>query len=319
MTKTLAKTDGGRGLALVARAQDYIADSVAENTKRGYGSDFRQYAAWCESCGFTALPADPPTVAAYFSAMADAGKKPSTIDRARAAIRMAHETAGAADPTGHKSVKLTLKGIRRAVGVAKAKKSPILATDVKAMLAALPAGPAGVRDRALILVGFAGAFRRSEVAGIAVEHIEHTAEGIKVFLPKSKTDQEGAGRLVGIKRGDNPATCPVRALEAWIEAAGIDAGPVFRSVNRHGHIGAGAITPQSVALVVKRAAAAAGLDPAKYSGHSLRAGFVTQGALNGATEANIMRQTGHTSNATVKGYIRIANIFRDNVSGMLGL
>lgn len=318
MSKQLAKTDRRRGIALVARANDYIADSVADNTKRGYASDFRQFSAWCELAGFKPLPAAPTTVAAYFSAMADAGKKPSTIDRARAAIKMAHETAGAADPTGHKSVKLTLRGIRRTFGTAKAKKSPILASDVRAMVSGLPEGLGGVRDRALILVGFAGAFRRSEVAGLSIENIEHTAEGLKVLLTKSKTDQEGQGRYVGIKRGSNPATCPVRALEAWTVAASITSGPIFRRVDRHGNIKE-AITPQTVALVVKRAATAVGLDPAKYSGHSLRAGFVTQGALNGASEANIMRQTGHTSHATVRGYVRIANIFKDNVSGILGL
>jgi len=305
----------GRGLA---RVHDYIADSVADNTKRGYAADFRQFTRWCEAAGLQHLPAEPATVAAYFSAMADAGKRPSTIDRARAAIKMAHETACASDPTSHKHVTLTLKGIRRRVGTAKARKSPILATDVRAMVAALPDSPIGLRDRALILVGFAGAFRRSEVAGICVEHIEHTAEGIKVFLPRSKTDQEGEGRYVGIKRGDNPATCPVRALAAWCEAAGIANGTIFRRVDRHGRI-RGPITPQSVALVVKRAAEAAGLDSATYSGHSLRAGCVTQAALNGASEVNIMRQTGHTSHATVRGYIRIANIFTDNVSGLLGL
>lgn len=122
----------------------------------------------------------------------------------------------------------------------------------------------------------------------------------------------GQGRYVGIKRGSNPATCPVRALTAWIEAAGVTSGPIFRRVDRHGNI-LGPMTSQTVALVVKRAAAAAGLDPAKYSGHSLRAGFVTQGAINGASESNIMRSTGHKSHDTVRGYIRIANIFKDNV------
>ncbi len=293
-------------------------DSLAENTRRSYACDFYMFAAWCECSGFKSLPANPATVAAYFSAMADAGRKPSTIDRAKAAIKMAHETAGAVDPTNHKSVKLTLKGIRRAIGTAKAKKSPVLATDIRAMVESLPSGLIGNRDRALILVGFAGAFRRSEVAGLTIEHVEETVEGIKVFLPRSKTDQEGQGRYVGIKRGSNPSTCPVRALAAWCEAAEITSGPIFHRVDRHSRV-MEAITPQTVALVVKRAAVAAGLDSTKYSGHSLRAGFVTQGALNGASEANIMRQTGHTSHATVRGYIRIANIFKDNVSGMLGL
>jgi len=320
METGITKTEAG-GLALADRVRDYIADSVADNTKRGYASDWRTFCAWCEDRGWTPLPATPATVAAYFSDMADAGKKSSTISRARAAIHMAHETAGAAgsaNPTTHKAVAQTLKGIRRKLGTARTKKAPILADDIRAMLKTLPDGLLGVRDRALLLVGFAGAFRRSELAGLAVDCLEYTAEGVKILLPKSKTDQDGQGRYVGIKRGSTPATCPVRALESWTKAAGITEGPVFRSVDRHGRVGA-AISSQSIALVVKRAATAAGLDAAKYSGHSLRAGFVTQGAVNGASEANIMRQTGHTSSDTVRGYIRIANIFRDNVSGMLGL
>lgn len=311
-----AKMDENTGIALVNRAKDYIADAVSDNTKRGYASDFRRFSEWCESSGFCSLPAEPATVAAYFSLLADSGKKPSTIDRARAAIRMAHETAELPDPTSHKSVRLTLAGIRRTVGTAPVKKSPLLVADIRAMLSVLPDGLIGIRDRALLLIGFAGAFRRSELAGLTVECLEFSAEGVKVFLPKSKTDQEGSGRYVGIARGNG--LCPVRALEAWIEAAGITDGPVFLSVDRHGKLKE-VITPQSVALAVKRAADAAGLDPAKYSGHSLRAGFVTQASMNGASESNIMRSTGHTSHATVKGYIRIANLFQDNASNRLGL
>jgi len=317
MERTLAKTDS-RGLALQGRVNEYIAESVADNTKRAYASDWRQFAAWCESNGFGSLPANPATVAAYFAHLADSGKKASTIDRARAAIHMAHISAAVTDPTAAESVKKTLQGIRRSVGTAKTKKAPVLSVDVEAMVNALPDTTLGVRDRAIILVGFAGAFRRSEIAGIAIEHIEHTAEGVKILLPKSKTDQDAAGRVVGIKRGRKPHTCPVRALEAWIAAAGITSGPVFRHIDRHSRILEG-ITPQAVALVVKRAATAAGLDPAKYSGHSLRAGCVTQGAINGASVTNIMRQTGHKSSDTVQGYIRIANVFKHNVSGMLGL
>ena len=318
MTKELAQIDHSIENAFIERARDYITDSVSENTKRGYKSDFRKFSAWCLSAGFPSLPATSTTVAAYFSAMADLGKKASTIDRARAAIRMAHESAGFADPTSDRHVRLVLKGIRRRLGTAKDKKTPILATDIIAMVKSLPESLIGTRDCAIILLGFAGAFRRSELAGIAFEHIEEMAEGIKIFLPKSKTDQEGQGRYVGIKRGSNPATCPVRALNAWIEASGITSGAIFRSIDRHSNIKE-SITPQSIAIVVKRAAKAAELDPAKYSGHSLRAGFVTQGAINGASETNIMRQTGHKSHDTVRGYVRIANIFKDNVSGMLGL
>lgn len=316
MAEALARRDSD--LALVERAKDYIADSMAENTRRAYNSDFRQFSAWCAEAGLPALPASPGAVAAYLSALADAGRRVSTIERARAAIKVAHETAGAADPTAHKHVALTLRGIRRRLGAAPTKKAPILTNDIRAMVDALPDSLLGLRDRAILLLGFAGAFRRSELAYIHAEHIEYTAEGVRVYLPRSKTDQEGQGRYVGIKRGTDPRTCPVRALAAWCDAAGISSGPVFRMVDRHGNI-RGPITPQTVALVVKRACRAAGLDPERYSGHSLRAGFVTQAALSGATESNIMRQTGHTSSATVKGYIRIANIFCDNASGLLGL
>jgi integrase len=244
--------------------------------------------------------------------------KPSSIDRIRAAIRMAHESAGYSDPTDHISIRKELKGIRNKKGTAKTKKAPTLSTDIKAMIATLPESTIGIRDKALLLIGFAGAFRRSELVDIQIEHLQETTEGIKILLPRSKTDQEGAGRLVAIRRGANPATCPVRALKAWIEVTGIVSGSLFRRVDRHGNI-KDSMTAQSVALVVKRAAEAAGLDASQYSGHSLRAGFVTQGAINGATETNIMRQTGHKSYETVRGYIRIANIFQDNVSGMLDL
>ena len=300
------------------RAKEYIADSVAQNTRRGYQSDYRRFALWCKTLGLHSIPASPESIASYLSYMADTGRKPSTIDRARAAIRMAHETAGLADPTNDRMVRLALKGIRRKLGTAKIKKSPVLTEDVIAMVSVLPENIMGIRDRALILIGFSGAFRRSELVGILLEHIEETPEGIKVLLPRSKTDQDGEGRYVGIKRGSVPATCPVRALRAWLDAAAITSGPVFRRVDRHGNV-LEKISAQSVGLIVKRAVKAAGLDPTKYSGHSLRAGFVTQAAIAGATETNIMRQTGHKSHATLQIYIRIADLFKDNPSSMLGL
>ncbi|MHB9108558.1 MAG: site-specific integrase [Armatimonadota bacterium] len=211
-----------------------------------------------------------------------------------------------------------LRGIRRTIGTASKGKAPILSADIAAMVAMLPDTLLGLRDRTLLLVGFAGGFRRSELAGISVEHLEETDEGVKILLPRSKTDQEGRGRLVAILRGKNPATCPVRALRAWREAAEITSGPVFRRVDRHGRV-LEPLRAQAVALVVKRAAVAAQLDPAQYAGHSLRSGLVTQAAKNKATVADIMRQTGHRSTETVNRYVRKANIFEDNISGIVGL
>ncbi len=318
MTEVLAVRESQELSVFIDRAKDYIADSMADNTKRCYESDFRQFSIWCSDRNTVSLPASPAVIASYLAYMADSGKKASTIDRARAAIRMAHDTARYDDPTDSVEVRRTLKGIRRNIGTARTKKAPVLTNDIQAMLNTLPSGTIGVRDKALLLVGFAGGFRRSEIVGITVECIEHTAEGIRILLTRSKTDQEGQGQYVGIKRSDNPSTCPVRALNDWLETSGIKSGPVFRRVDRHSNVST-PMTSQSVALIVKRAAESAGLDAAKYSGHSLRAGLVTQAALSGATETNIMRQTRHKKTDTVREYVRIANIFKDNVSGILGL
>jgi integrase len=187
------------------------------------------------------------------------------------------------------------------------------------MMKALPRKLQGIRDRALLLIGFSGGFRRSELAQLAVEDIAVGKRGLTIHLGRSKTDQEGAGRKVGIPYGSDPATCPVRSYAAWLEAAKLERGPVFREIDRHGHVGAQALHKDSVGLIVKRAAARIGLDASRYAGHSLRAGLATQAYVNGATELDIMRQTGHRSLATVRKYIRDATLFRDNPAARLGL
>lgn len=305
-------------VGLSAQTSEYVGESISANTKKAYQSDYRQFESWCKAADFSALPATPAAVADYFSDMAKSGAKASTISRRRAAIRLAHVSAGHADVTANALVRATLKGIKRSLGTAPDKKSPVLTNDVKAMVGTLDGSLKDLRDKALLLIGFTAGMRRSELVGIDVDHIEECAEGIRLLIPRSKTDQEGEGRVIGIARGSNPATCPVRALNAYLSAAVIETGSVFRSVNRHGQIG-GRLTAQSVALVVKASAKAAGLNPETYSGHSLRAGLVTQAAIAGVTAENIMRQTGHKSHNTVMGYIRIANVFSDNASGALGL
>lgn len=303
---------------LSTQTSEFVGESIAANTKKAYQSDYHQFENWCKVAGVKALPATPAVVAEYFSHMATSGSKASTIDRRKAAIRLAHVSAGLNDVTNHSLVQATLKGIKRSLGTAPAKKSPVLTNDVKAMIDTLDDSLKGLRDKALLLVGFTAGMRRSEIVAIDTDHVEECVEGIRLLIPRSKTDQEGAGRVIGIRRGSNPATCPVRALNAYMTAAGIESGSVFRSINRHGQVG-GRLTAQSVALVVKASAKAAGLNPETYSGHSLRAGLVTQAAIAGVTAENIMRQTGHKSHNTVMGYIRIANVFSDNASGALGL
>ena len=302
-----------------ARLADYLAASTAENTRRAYAGDFAHFAAWCAQYGAAPLPAAPEVVALYLSALAET-HKPATLTRRVSAIAAAHKAAGHESPTRSDVVRDALKGIRRTQGTAPDAKAPLTVADVRAITREhLPAGVKGTRDAALLLVGFAGGLRRSELVGIDVEHVAFVGEGVVITLPRSKTDQDGAGRPVAIPFGAHKDTCPVRALTAWIAAAGVEAGPVFRPVNRHGQIGAGRLSGRGVALVVKHYAAARGRDARAYAGHSLRAGFATAAARGGASERDIMRQTGHKSEAMVRRYIRDGNLFRANAAGALGL
>ena len=187
------------------------------------------------------------------------------------------------------------------------------------MVAHLPRDAAGTRDRAVLLVGFAGAMRRCELVGLDVADLQPRDEGMVVIPSVSKTDQEGQGRRIAPAYGTDPETCPVTAVRAWMEMAGINEGSVIRSVDRHGNIGAGWLDAKAVSLIVKRAAQRAGMDPTSYSGHSLRAGFVTSAAVNGASERAIAAHTGHRSMEVLRGYVRHATVFTDNAATMLGL
>jgi integrase len=185
-------------------------------------------------------------------------------------------------------------------------------------VSALPTNPRWLRDRALLLVGFAGGFRRSELAALGMADITETEDGLKVLIRRSKTDQEGEGRTIGIPYGSDPRTCPVRAYRAWLKASGITDGQIFRHFHNR-KMGERAISPQAVALIVKRAAERAGIDATDLAGHSLRSGLATTAAKNGASERAIMRQTGHKSVQMVRRYIHEAELFHDNCAGKLGL
>jgi site-specific recombinase XerD len=305
---------------LTARAKDYITNSKAANTRKAYRSDWACFMSFCESTGLQPLPALPETVALYITYLADQkGYKVSTISRRIASISQAHQIAGYVSPTKEAIVQNTMAGIKRAKGLSTKGAAPITIEGLRRMVATLPENLLGVRDRALLLLGFAGAFRRSELVSLNVSDVEETPEGLLVHLRKSKTDQEGKGQLKAICYGSNPVTCPVRALRAWLEASNITAGPLFRAMDRHGNIRQGKLSGEAVSLIIKRAAKAAGMDPANYSGHSLRAGFCTTAARNGQPSRAIMKQTGHRSEAMVSRYIRLANAFRDNAVVGLGL
>jgi site-specific recombinase XerD len=309
---------GAGSLELAKTVRDYIGASRSANTLRAYASDWRDFRTWCESHGQCPLPATPATVAAYIAESA-ARLKVSTIQRRLNAIAQAHASLSLKPPTEDGQVRSTMKGVRRTKGTAPAQKAPTLTDDIRAMVDATDGGIIGTRDRALLLLGFSGAFRRSELVGLDVENCKFGRDGLTIALRRSKTDQTGVGRMIGIPYGSNPATCPIRALQDWIEQAGITAGPLFRCVNRHGHVQADRLSDYGVVRIVKKLADRAGLDPAKFAGHSLRAGHATAAAIAGASERSIMNQTGHKSVQMVRRYIREGNLFRENSAAKLGI
>ena len=300
------------------QAQEFIRASKAESTLRGYRTDWHHFCEWCQGHGICPLPATAETVAAYIAECA--GRlRVGSIQRRLNAIAEAHKAIGLESPTTAGMVRNTLKGIKRTKGTAANQKAAALTDDIRAMIGATDAGIIGLRDRALILLGFAGAFRRSELVGLNVEDCAFGKDGLTITLRRSKTDQEGAGRKVGIPYGANPETCPVRIVQAWLELAGVTTGPLFRSINRHGRVQPGRLSGADVARIIKKLVRRAGLDPAKYAGHSLRAGHATAAAIAGASEKSIMAQTGHRSAQMVRRYIRDGSLFRENSAGKLGL
>lgn len=285
----------------------YLQAALADNTKRAYQDDLAHFQKW----GGT-VPTCPEHVALYLANFADK-LAAATLSRRLVAIGKAHNTQGFTNPCTSAVVKDTLRGIRRTHGSAQKQATPAIKEDLIEMIAGL-SGLKGIRDRALLLIGFAGAFRRSELAGLNIEDLEFNSQGVIVYLRRSKTDQEGVGRKVGIPHARG-SICPVAALRTWLEIATIDSGRIFRSISRHSQIVGETLSPHAVSLVVKERARAAGLDPAKYSGHSLRAGLITSAAKAGVSSWKIRQQTGHKSDAMLIRYIRDSQIFVDNAAG----
>jgi site-specific recombinase XerD len=298
----------------IERAADLARQEKAPATRRAYGSDFAIFRAWCTARGVGALPATAESVAGFVASEVERGSRPSTIGRRVAAIRYAHRLAGHPTPTDDERVKATVRGARRSLGTAARKKTPATAECVISMALGTGDGLIGLRDRALLLLGFAGAFRRSELVALDCEDIEETESGLRVTIARSKTDQEGEGATIAIVRGS--IACPVDALQAWRDAGGITAGPVFRSIRKGGKVGA-RLSAQSVADVVKARAENVGLDPALFAGHSLRAGFLTSAAKRGASIFKMMDQSRHRSVDTLRGYVRDAEIFKDHAGAGL--
>ncbi len=296
--------------AALAQAKAYAGASKADRTVQAYRGAFGQFHTWCKDVNAGSLPASIETVAAYLGALATRGCKASTIDLHAAAIAFAHRAAGLEPPTNSEAVKATVQGIRRRIGTKPTRKAPVTAEALRKILKRIPDTLIGKRDRALLLIGFAAALRRSELVALTVADLERTPEGVIVHIGKSKTDQEGAGQEVSVPNGSKLK--PVQALDAWLAAAAISQGFVFRSIAKGGRVGTAALTDRSAAQIVKDRAEAAGFDPAFFAGHSLRAGFITSALAAGADTLKVMDVSRHTQVNTLKVYDRRAQAFKDH-------
>ena len=280
-----------------------LKNSKAQNTLRAYQADFRDFTNFCSRNGFNEMPTNPKILSLYLTYLSSSSKY-STLKRRLASIGVLHKMKGHYIDTKHPIIVENLMGIKRKKGINQKGKKPLLINDLKLIINALDESTEKekkkLRDKTLILVGFSGGFRRSELVQIEYEDLDFVSEGVKIFIKRSKTDQSGEGSIKGIPYFDNNKYCPVRSLKKWIEFNNIKSGKVF------------SVSDKTVALVIKKYSYLAGLDSSKYAGHSLRSGFATSAAEAGAEERSIMAMTGHKSTEMVRRYIKEANLFKNN-------
>ena len=305
---------------LVAQAEASFRAARSRATLRAYEHDWKQFRFWCEENRLVPLPASPKAVILYSTDLVKNERQSlNTLSRRLAAVSQMHQQSGFESPTRTWAVKQFLTGLRREVGVEPCRKQPLLVADLREILRGLPNSTLGIRDRALLLLGFTGGFRRSELVALNVEDLEENTQGLIVTIHRSKTDQKGEGRKVGIPQGAEPSKCPRLAVQQWRAAANIDAGPLFRVMNRHAKVLEKRLSPEGVGIVVKRYVEKLGYESSRFGGHSLRAGLATSAAAAGKSERAIMNQTGHRSVTTLRRYIRDGNLFRENAAEDLGL
>jgi integrase len=306
---------------VLAKSQAYQDAADAQSTLKAYASDFAHFEAWCNKHGFPSTEPDPAITGAYLAAAGE-GYAPATLRRRVAAIARAFGVAGHPLDTTHPAIRETLRGIARRHGSRQRRAAALTAADIRMICAVCDRSLPGVRDRTLILLGFAGAFRRSELVGLDVEHIGWTRQGMTILIARSKTDKAGEGAEIAIPFGSSPETCPVRALKAWLQKARIAAGPLFRKVNKGGHVATRRLSADAVRSILLRRAKQAGLKSKwrePVSPHSLRAGFVTAAYGSGVPDEEIMRHTRHKNLATMRSYVRRSKLNTSSPAGKIGL
>jgi len=315
------KPISARAAMALAKSQAYQDAADAPATLRAYASDVQNFETWCRQNNLSAIPATPEVVGAYLAAAGE-GYAMQTLRRRVAAIARASAIAGQSLDTKHPAIRETLRGIGRVHGSQGRKSAALTTTELKALCRVFSDDMTGLRDRALLLVAFAGALRRSELVSLDAEKLIWFEDGVKLPLERSKTDKEGKGAEVTIVHGRNEATCPIRALRNWLDRAKIRSGPVFRKVNKGGNVEPRRLSDDAVRQILLRCAAAAGIEGSRLepiSPHGLRAGFVTTAYRNGVPDEEIMGHTRHRSLTTMRGYVRRAKLKSTEPTGKLGL
>lgn len=301
---------------LVDSTRRYVESGLrgAANTVRAYAGDWKRFSAWCALHQLDSLPAPVEALVGFLTELADAGKKYATIERHAAAIAKAHELAGVESPTADKKIKVLLKGIAREIKT-RQKQAPAFSLDsFKRTIRSIDVSvPAGLRNRALLLLGFTGAFRRSELEALNIEDLAFDDDGLVVTLPQSKTNQLGQAEEKAIFYSPDSALCPIRCLQAWLRILGRNEGPVFVSLRKNNQVTARRMTTKYTNLIVQQYLGA------KFTAHSLRASFVTVSKLNGADDSKVMNQTKHKTSAMIRRYTRLDNVRQHNSAKELGL
>ncbi len=311
----------------------YVSAARAANTLRGYRSDWKEWSTWCALEDHTPLPAAPEAITSYLTTLAGHGAKVGTMSRRLSALKFAHQLRDLPDPTTNARVVAVWEGIRRLHGAPPDQATPLMPPELWHVLDACPTqrmwadrrrppdpSLAGARDRCLLLVGFVAALRRSELTALTVDQVRPHPNGYLLALPRSKTNQRGEhDELVILPRAGDPRHCPVTAIDHWLTLAGHTTGPLLRPVSKGNRATDRSLSPASITTLVQAAVTRAGIDSTGYSGHSLRAGFVTYAHLRGASDRAIAHQTRHRSLATIGTYTRIESAWTDNAATVLGL
>ena len=311
--------------ALHEETLNNLKNSKANNTIRAYKSDFKDFGGFCAKNGLKSLPTEPKIVSLYMTYLSTKDAKMSTLRRRLVSIGVIHRLKGHYLDTKHPIIIENLMGIKRKKGSYQKGKKPILINHLKLIIDEIDkdtydeTGIRKLRDKTIILLGFAGGFRRIELISIDYEDLEFVAEGVKIFIRKSKTDQFGEGMIKGLPYFTNQQYCPVWHLKKWLEISEIKSGPIFRRFFKGLNLGKNRLTDQSVALFLKKYLSNAGIENQDYSGHSLRSGFATVSAEAGADERSIMAMTGHKTTQMVRRYIKEANLFKNNALNKINL